>query len=213
MGRFSDLEYQEKRFLDNLNSLPGKGKKFVIKAYKVAERYHRGQERDEGGPYIIHCLRVTNDLIEKLGMTEKEVLAAALLHDTIEDTKLALNQVEKIFGRKVARLVANLSREHKGDTEGNKYQRKLRKHKEIIRSDKDTRAIKTLDHLDNVRSWALIPKNHPSRDKFKRWFKEAKIMYIPLAETVDRKIVDEIMKALERAKKLNGKRIRLFKSN
>lgn len=200
MDNFSNLEYQEKRYLDNLNILPGKGKEFVIKAYKVAERYHRGQERDEGGPYIIHCLRITNNLIEKLSIRKKEVLAAALLHDTIEDTKLTLNKVEKIFGRKVARLVANLTREHKGNTEGNKYQRKLRKHKEIIRRDKNTRAIKTLDYLDNVRSWALIPRNHPSRGKFKRWFKEAKATYIPLAETVNRKIADEMMKALEKVK-------------
>ena len=187
--------------MDTLNSLPEKGKGFVVRAYKLAERYHRGQERDEGGPYIIHCLRITNNLIEKIGMKKKEVLAAALLHDTIEDTKLTLNKVEEIFGEKVARIVANLTREHKGDTEGNKYQRKLRKHKEIIRSDKDTRVIKTLDCLDNVRSWALIPESHPSRDKFKRWFKEAAAIYIPLAETVNSKIADEIRKALKEVKR------------
>ena len=201
MDKFSNLRYQEKRFLDNLNSLPEKDKDFVVRAYKLAERYHRGQERDEGGPYIIHCLRITNNLIEKIGMKKKEVLAAALLHDTIEDTKLTLNKVEEIFGEKVARIVANLTREHKGDTEGNKYQRKLRKHKEIIRSDKDTRVIKTLDCLDNVRSWALIPESHPSRDKFKRWFKEAAAIYIPLAETVNSKIADEIRKALKEVKR------------
>lgn len=187
--------------MDNLNSLPDKDKEFVIEAYKLAERYHWGQERDEGGPYIIHCLRITNNLIEKLGMRKREVLAAALLHDVIEDTKLPLSKVEKIFGEKVACIVADLTREHKDDTEGNKYQRKLRKHKEIIRSDKATREIKALDCLDNVRSWALIPRNHPSRGKFKRWFKEAKTMYIPLAETVNSKIVDEMRKALEEVKR------------
>ena len=200
MDKFFDLRYQEKRFLNNLNSITNKDKEFVIKAYKLAERYHRGQERDEGGPYIIHCLRIANNLIEKLGMRKREVLAAALLHDTIEDTQLTFNKIEKIFGRKVARIIADLTREHRGDTEENKYQRKLKKHKEIIRKGKETRAIKVLDHLDNVRSWALIPKNHPSRSKFKRWFKEAETMYIPLAETVDRGVVDEMSKALKKAK-------------
>lgn len=200
MDKFSNLRYQEKRFLDNLDSLPDKDKEFVIKAYKLAERYHRGQERDEGGPYIIHCLRIANSLIEKLGVREKEILAAALLHDTIEDTKLTLSKVEKIFGKKVARLVAALTREHEGDTEENKYKRKLIKHKEIIRSSRDTREIKALDYLDNVKSWALIPRNHPSRSKFKRWFKEVETMYLPLTETVNSKIVNEMREALEKAK-------------
>ena len=200
MDKFSNLRYQEKRFLDNLDSLPDKDKEFVIKAYKLAERYHRGQERDEGGPYIIHCLRIANSLIEKLGVREKEILAAALLHDTIEDTKLTLSKVEKIFGKKVARLVAALTRKHEGDTEENKYKRKLIKHKEIIRSSRDTREIKALDYLDNVKSWALIPRNHPSRSKFKRWFKEVETMYLPLTETVNSKIVNEMREALEKAK-------------
>ena len=72
------------------------------RAYLVAEKFHTGQTRKSGEPYITHPLAVTTILAE-LGMTEP-TLVAALLHDTVEDTPYTLGQLRKEFGDEVAEL-------------------------------------------------------------------------------------------------------------
>ena len=72
----------------------------IEKAYKTAERHHRGQMRASGDAYITHPLAVATILAE-LGMTES-TLCAALLHDTVEDTPYTLTQLSKDFGEEIA---------------------------------------------------------------------------------------------------------------
>ena len=80
----------------------------IERAYEVAETAHRGQLRKSGDAYITHPLAVTTILAE-LGMTPA-TLAAALLHDTVEDTAYGLGQLEKDFGREVAMLVDGVTK-------------------------------------------------------------------------------------------------------
>jgi len=202
MNHFSDYNFQKKRFEENLKSLPKKDEAYILEVCTLSEMQHNGQTRDDNTPYFIHCLRISSNLMELLGITEKEVVAATLLHDAVEDTNLTLDEIETKYGKKVAKLVEHLTREDEGDTEDNKYTRKLKKHKSMMKKDKNSRSIKALDHLDNVQSWLTVPQGHPTRDKFPRWFKEAETMYIPLAETVDKTIADKIERFLEEAKNL-----------
>ncbi|MCB0909482.1 MAG: bifunctional (p)ppGpp synthetase/guanosine-3',5'-bis(diphosphate) 3'-pyrophosphohydrolase, partial [Nocardioidaceae bacterium] len=78
------------------------------RAYLVAEKFHTGQTRKSGEPYITHPLAVTTILAE-LGMTEP-TLVAALLHDTVEDTPYTLGQLRKEFGDEVAELVDGVTK-------------------------------------------------------------------------------------------------------
>src|SRR5574341_1013565 len=78
-------------------------KELVLRAYKVAERAHEGQKRASGEPYVNHCIAVATILAE-FGVPA-EVVAAGLLHDTVEDTSVTLDDLRHDFGDEIALLV------------------------------------------------------------------------------------------------------------
>jgi GTP pyrophosphokinase len=80
----------------------------VERAYRVAERAHEGQKRASGEAYINHCLAVADILTEM--RVPPEVLAAALLHDTVEDTTVTLEDLRRDFGDEITRLVDGVTK-------------------------------------------------------------------------------------------------------
>lgn len=93
--------------LDQLNkkiaSLPAKDRHLINQAFDFAHQAHQGMKRESGEPYIHHPLHVT--LILSHLAIDGPMLAAALLHDVVEDTAIPLTQIEKKFGQEVAQLV------------------------------------------------------------------------------------------------------------
>ena len=83
-------------------------KELVQRAYRVAEEAHREQKRNSGEPYINHCLAVAQILAEL--RVPPEVLAAGLLHDTVEDTSITLDNIREDFGDVVASLVDGVTK-------------------------------------------------------------------------------------------------------
>jgi len=83
-------------------------RELVERAYRVAEEAHREQKRISGEPYINHCLAVAQILAEL--RVPPEVLAAGLLHDTVEDTTVTLNDIHNDFGDVVASLVDGVTK-------------------------------------------------------------------------------------------------------
>jgi GTP diphosphokinase / guanosine-3',5'-bis(diphosphate) 3'-diphosphatase len=83
-------------------------KELIQRAYRVAEEAHRGQRRNSGEPYINHCLAVAQILAEL--RVPPEVLAAGLLHDTVEDTATTLADIQRDFGDTVASLVDGVTK-------------------------------------------------------------------------------------------------------
>jgi guanosine-3',5'-bis(diphosphate) 3'-pyrophosphohydrolase len=83
-------------------------KDLIQRAYMVADEAHRGQKRISGEPYINHCLAVAQILADL--RVPPEVLAAGLLHDTVEDTSLTLGAIEEDFGKDVANLVNGVTK-------------------------------------------------------------------------------------------------------
>ena len=75
----------------------------IVRAYEVAEKAHAGQRRKSGEPYITHPVAVATILAE-LGMTA-QTLAAAVLHDTVEDTDYTLERLRADFGDEITLLV------------------------------------------------------------------------------------------------------------
>ncbi|MFZ5819472.1 MAG: RelA/SpoT family protein [Chloroflexota bacterium] len=100
-------------------------RELVQRAWRVAEEAHREQKRNSGEPYINHCLAVASILADL--RVPPEVVAAGLLHDTVEDTPVTLEDIRRDFGEVVASLVdgvtklGNLPRvSHNGHEEGQK---------------------------------------------------------------------------------------------
>ncbi len=83
-------------------------RELVQRGYAMAERAHRGQKRISGEPYINHCLAVAQILAEL--RVPPEVLAAGLLHDTVEDTQVTLSDIQHDFGDAVAALVDGVTK-------------------------------------------------------------------------------------------------------
>ena len=83
-------------------------KELIQRAYRVAEEAHRGQKRNSGEPYINHCLAVAQILSEL--RVPPEVLAAGLLHDTVEDTTITLDDIRNDFGDVIAKLVDGVTK-------------------------------------------------------------------------------------------------------
>jgi len=83
-------------------------RELVMRAYRVAEQAHQGQVRASGEPYINHCLAVATILTEM--RVPPQVVAAALLHDTVEDTPLNLGDIQRDFGVEVAKMVDGVTK-------------------------------------------------------------------------------------------------------
>ena len=116
----------------------------VRHAYAFAEHAHRGQRRKDGQAYISHPVRVARLLAER-GYGE-EVLAAALLHDVVEDTPVTLPEVRQAFGARVAELVAWVSE----DMSRPAPERKRAYREQVRVGPADARAICAADKVCNL---------------------------------------------------------------
>ena len=83
-------------------------RELVLRAYRVAEEAHREQKRHSGEPYINHCITVASILADL--RVPPEVVAAGLLHDTVEDTKVSLSEIRRDFGDTIAILVDGVTK-------------------------------------------------------------------------------------------------------
>ncbi|MFJ3965812.1 bifunctional (p)ppGpp synthetase/guanosine-3',5'-bis(diphosphate) 3'-pyrophosphohydrolase [Streptomyces sp. NBC_01232] len=143
-------------------------------AYQVAERWHRGQKRKSGDPYITHPLAVTTILAE-LGM-DPATLMAGLLHDTVEDTEYGLEDLRRDFGDAVTLLVdgvTKLDRVKFGEAAQAETVRKM-----VVAMAKDPRVlvIKLADRLHNMRTMRYL-----KREKQEKKARETLEIYAPLA--------------------------------
>ena len=129
--------------------------RLLQRAYEVAELQHRGQMRRSGDPYITHPIAVAMILAE-LGM-DSITLAAALLHDTVEDTGLSLDAIVRDFGGEVGHLVNGVTKLDKvkfGEAAEAETIRKM-----IVAMARDPRVlvIKLADRLHNMRTLRFLP--------------------------------------------------------
>ena len=83
-------------------------RELIERAYKVAENAHREQKRASGEPYISHCVAVAAILADL--RVPANVVAAGLLHDTVEDTSITLEDLEEKFGSEIAHLVDGVTK-------------------------------------------------------------------------------------------------------
>jgi len=146
----------------------------VHRAYEVAERCHAGQLRRSGDPYITHPVAVAT-IVAELGMPVDTVVAA-LLHDTVEDTTLSLEEIRREFGEGVAELVDGVTKLDKVKYGDVAEAETIRKMVVAMARDPKVLVLKLADRLHNVRTIAHLPP-----DKQQRTARQTLEIYAPLA--------------------------------
>ena len=186
------------QFMEHLPSYFSEADKALVKhAYDLAAKAHASQKRLSGEPYINHCVAVAQ-ILSELRM-QPEVIAAGLLHDTVEDTELTLDQIRSEFGETIANLVKGVT---KLDTlprvssknfenlvsQDDSSEEAIRKRKKMLANEtirktflamnEDVRVvlIKLADRLHNMRTLG-----YTSKEKQKRIAQETIDIHAPLA--------------------------------
>lgn len=152
-----------------------KDKELITRAFNFAKQAHEGQLRASGEPYIIHPFNTALILAEF--KADAETISAGLLHDTVEDTEISLDDIKKEFGSEVAFMVEGVTKL------GTLKYRGVKRHSESLRKlfvamSEDIRVImiRLADRLHNVRTLVHLPI-----DKQKRIALETLEIYAPLA--------------------------------
>ncbi len=161
----------------------------ILRAYHRARDLHSGQRRRSGEPYITHPLIVA-DILAAYGM-DSATLAAALLHDTVEDTDVTLDEIADEFGDEVAALIDGVTKldRLKFSTREEAQAATIRKMAIAMAKDIRVLLIKLADRLHNVRTLAPLPE-----EKRRRIAEETIEVYAPLAHRLG---VQEIKHEME----------------
>lgn len=144
-----------------LSAMERSGKSYDLKmlgeAYKVALKAHEGQKRVSGVDYILHPISVAYILVE-LGM-DSSVVAAALLHDVVEDTNVTKQDLEKKFGKEIMNLVDGVTKLGKIPSTSREEQQAENIKKILLATSQDIRVIlvKLADRLQNMRTIGCMP--------------------------------------------------------
>ena len=165
------------------SSRPEPEKEILRRAVALASRAHAGQQRVSGEPYVQHSLAVARILAD-LGL-DHETLAAAILHDVVEDGGIALDDLNKEFGASIAGLVDGVTKmkviqEFQSEPAGSRHEHaqaeSLRKMLLAMAEDVRVVFIKLADRLHNMRTLAALPE-----EKQKRIARETMDIFAPLA--------------------------------
>lgn len=136
----------------------------ITKAYKLAEKSHGDQRRVSGIPYILHPTSVAC-IVAELGM-DTDSICGALLHDVVEDTPVMLDEISKLFGGEVAKLIDGVTKISKIPYSTREQQQAENIRKMLIAMADDIRVIiiKLADRLHNMRTMDCMPEQK-RRDK------------------------------------------------
>ena len=133
---------------------------FISKAIEFSSKAHNNQKRESGEPYINHPIEVSKILAGiKL---DTATIVSGLLHDTIEDTKISLEEIKKLFGNEVADLVDGLTKINKYSLKVNNLKLGENYKKLLLATTKDLRVIliKLADRLHNMKTLDFLEDHH-----------------------------------------------------
>jgi len=152
-------------------------KKEIRKAFDIALEAHSSQRRKTGEPYIFHPIAVAKIVAYEIGLDTTSIVAA-LLHDVVEDTEYTLEDIERLFGENVARIVNGLTKiSHlKKDQDASVQAENFRKMLLTLNDDVRVILIKIADRLHNMQTMDAMP-----HDKQIKISSETLYIYAPLA--------------------------------
>jgi guanosine-3',5'-bis(diphosphate) 3'-pyrophosphohydrolase len=144
----------------------------LLKALAFAATKHRDQRRKDAGasPYINHPIALADVLVNEGRVHDVRVLAAALLHDTLEDTETAPAEIEAAFGAAILEVVQEVS----DDKNLDKAERKHRQVEHAARLSREAKLVKLADKICNLRDVAEAPPANWSVERKLEYFEWAK---------------------------------------
>ncbi|MFR9603145.1 MAG: RelA/SpoT family protein [Rikenellaceae bacterium] len=132
---------------------------FVRRAFFLAKEAHQGVRRRSGEPYLMHPIAVAHIVVDEIGLGVKSVVAS-LLHDVVEDTDYTVDDIERIFGPKVAYMVDGLTKmSGVFNTDTSQQAEYFRKVLLTLSDDVRVIVIKIADRLHNMRTLGYMPLN------------------------------------------------------
>jgi len=140
----------------------------LLKALAFAAHKHRDQRRKDAkaSPYINHPIALANVLVREGGVGDMDVLCAALLHDTVEDTATKPRELRRSFGKKIAGIVAEVT----DDKTLPKQKRKELQVKHARRISPEAKLVKLADKICNIRDVARRPPANWDRARQREYF-------------------------------------------
>ncbi|HEY4655628.1 MAG TPA: bifunctional (p)ppGpp synthetase/guanosine-3',5'-bis(diphosphate) 3'-pyrophosphohydrolase [Cyclobacteriaceae bacterium] len=179
-----DTEQEKREIISRYRRLLRKAKpilnegdaKLIKRAFTIALEAHKDMRRKSGEPFIFHPLAVAQICVEEVGLGTTSIIAA-LLHDVVEDTDIELEDIERIFGEKVTRIIDGLTK-IRGVFEYGTSQQAENFRKMLFTLSDDVRVIliKLADRLHNMRTLVSMPRN-----KQLKVASETIYLYAPLA--------------------------------
>jgi GTP pyrophosphokinase len=182
-----DLEAEKKEILKRYRKLlrlakksrDDLDKKQIRKAFNVALEAHKEMRRKSGEPYIYHPIAVAQIVAEEMGLGTVSIVSA-LLHDTVEDTEITLDDIDNMFGQKVCRIIDGLTK-MSGilDYSDPNYSIQAENFRKMMLSlSEDVRVIlvKLADRLHNMRTMQFMPRHKQLKISYETLF-----IYGPLA--------------------------------
>jgi RelA/SpoT family (p)ppGpp synthetase len=159
---------------------PDADEAMINRAYVFSMKAHGSQKRASGDPYYSHPIEVAGILTDL--HLDDETIVTAILHDTIEDTVATPEEIERLFGASVARLVDGVTKLSKieAQSESQRAAENLRKFLLAMSGDIRVLLVKLADRLHNMRTLHFIP----DAEKRKRIARETMDIYAPLAERI-----------------------------
>jgi GTP pyrophosphokinase len=173
-------------------------KRMIRKAFDMALESHKDMRRKSGEPYIYHPIAVAQIAAEEIGLGTTSIVCA-LLHDVVEDTDVTLDDIEREFGKKVAKIIDGLTKiSGVFDTNSSLQAENFRKMLLTLADDVRVILIKLADRLHNMRTMEFMP-----RDKQLKLSSETVYLYAPLAHrlglyAIKSELEDLSMKYMER---------------
>lgn len=171
-----DKEFEVLR-LASLKRCANQGEyEIVLKAFDFARAAHNGVRRRSGEPYILHPISVAQIVVHEIGLGYKSIVSA-LIHDVVEDTEYTIEDIERLFGSKIASLVDGLTKiksafDSKRSSQAENFKRILL----TLNDDVRVILIKLADRLHNMRTLEFMPDQKKSKI-----LSETMYIFIPLA--------------------------------
>lgn len=196
--------------------------KLIRKAFNTALEAHSGTRRKSGEPYIFHPIAVAKICVDEIGLGTTSIISA-LLHDVVEDTEWTIKDIERDFGRKIARIIDGLTKisgvfEHGSSQQAENFRKMLLTLSEDVR----VILVKLADRLHNMRTLDSMPVN-----KQYKIASETIFLYAPLAHRLglyaiksemedlylrytEPEVYDDIIRRIDATKETRNKFIKSF---
>jgi GTP pyrophosphokinase len=169
---------------------PGADEEAVNRAYVFAMKLHGAQTRESGDPYFSHPIEVAGILTE-LKLDDSSIITA-LLHDLVEDTDTSLDDIERMFGKDIARLVDGVTKLTRLELQSEQTRHAENFRKLVLAMSEDIRVllVKLADRLHNMQTLHYVQ----SPEKRRRIARETMEIYAPLAERIGmQRFKDELL--------------------